>query len=1334
MRPTMGQEESRVSGGSEAIGRRRARARTALAVSLSALLASLAALAPSAAASETRPFEGEFCEPSGLGTAPCQPSFLAPEGLAVVPEGLAGEGDLLAIDAKPETEVQKVNFSGFEEHDTFTLGDLPPSCSASTTEPIEYVAGNDAQLGDRVNEKLQEKCDGNINAEKNQGGAGVQVIFRGELLDLPQALLSCATVAGGGSCSPVNRSRAGHLQALARYNPDGTPAGFSALGTNAIDGRRGPGLKPCGEEAASCDETPGNGGVIGQFYDAKEVQVAVAPPGAAGGTEGDIYLTDSGHYLVDVFAPDGRYLGQLTKYKQGPTAEGPAEPSFGEACGVAVDSAGAVYVADFSGQIHKYLPSANPPVAADNVANFAAVPENCALAAGAGPSAGSLFVLRWFEEAFDEEDKGQLYKLDAATGALAYGGEPVSEGNTTVSVDPASGYALAANGAEAQEWDAADAAKPSKPAVETPAENTVEGLAAEPGGNLYLSRSVFANVEVYGPLVTPPGVVTLPASNLGETGATLNGTVDPKGTAVEECAFEWGEHRNYGHTAPCAESATQIGEGEGPVAVHADLSGLSPGRFHHFRLSARNAQGSGVGEDETFAASGGEAPACANQSLRSGPSASLPDCRAYERVSPPDKNNAEIGVPATFAGGSYTPFGVAPQQASPDGGAATYHSFTSFGEEAQSAPGTSQYISRRGAGGWATENPNPPFEEGYVRDPFAGFAPSLGASAVIAYQTTGRPPLGAPPPPEGVFNLFARDSSGALRTITAEAPQVAPEVRYCIAFQGASAGFDRLAFAARGALRPGDPVPAGAFNLYEWTPGAGLELASALPGGSAAPPAVGTSFGASNWPLSFCEMSKHLVRHAVSADGRRMFWTYGGGYEGAEKPLFARVLEGGGAQTIQLDKPNQGVAGAGGGGHYWDATPDGSRVFFTDSQKLTADGHGGDLYMYDFDRPAGERLADLTAGPAGAGVQGVVGTSEDGRFAYFAATAKLEGAEASPRGAQPQAGHPNLYAWHEAGAGGELRFVATLGGGEADSNDWTSLPEKQTARVSPNGRYLAFRSKEALTGFQNTVAGHPACDLEPGDEPYEFTGGTRCPEVFLYDFEGRELNCASCNPSDPSGEAHRAPIGPALLPSWSAPFSQPRYLLGDGRLFFESFDSLSPRDTNGMRDVYEYEQPGTGSCTAQSPQFDRASGGCAFLLSSGESADNSYFLDASTDGRDAFLSSRQELAPADADRLFDVYDARVGGGFAYEPPEVCKGGEECRGQDASAAPPSLTAATAAFQGAGNPTPRKGCPKGRRRIRRHGRTRCVKRHRHRRHRHRHRKHRRGPSHRKGRASR
>jgi hypothetical protein len=232
------------------------------------------------------------------------------------------------------------------------------------------------------------------------------------------------------------------------------------------------------------------------------------------------------------------------------------------------------------------------------------------------------------------------------------------------------------------------------------------------------------------------------------------------------------------------------------------------------------------------------------------------------------------------------------------------------------------------------------------------------------------------------------------------------------------------------------------------------------------------------------------------------------------------------------------------------------------------------------------------------------------------------------------------------------------------------------------------------------------------------------PEVYLYDAaanggEGK-LVCASCNPSgarpvgsdfDPSeGEFWAA----AQLPVWESSLYQPRALSEDGsRLFFQTSDSLVPRDTNGVKDVYEWEAPEAGTCEESTPSYSPQNGGCVDLVSSGKSSKESSFVDASPDGHDVFFATLSSLLPQDFG-LVDIYDARENGGFPapQSPPAACEG-EAC--QSAPEAPNDPTPASSSFEGAGNvkeepstmPTV-SHCAKGK--VKRHGK--CVaKKHKH-----------------------
>ncbi len=113
------------------------------------------------------------------------------------------------------------------------------------------------------------------------------------------------------------------------------------------------------------------------------------------------------------------------------------------------------------------------------------------------------------------------------------------------------------------------------------------------------------------------------------------------------------------------------------------------------------------------------------------------------------------------------------------------------------------------------------------------------------------------------------------------------------------------------------------------------------------------------------------------------------------------------------------------------------------------------------------------------------------------------------------------------------------------------------------------------------------------------------------------------------------------------------------------------------------------------------------MLSSGKSPQASFFGDASASGNDAFLiTSSPGLVGQDKDQLYDVYDARVGGGLSAQnqvAPLPCESGEACHGP--SAPPPGFQGpGSATFKGPGNVKP--SCPKGKQKVRSKGKTRCV----------------------------
>jgi hypothetical protein len=126
----------------------------------------------------------------------------------------------------------------------------------------------------------------------------------------------------------------------------------------------------------------------------------------------------------------------------------------------------------------------------------------------------------------------------------------------------------------------------------------------------------------------------------------------------------------------------------------------------------------------------------------------------------------------------------------------------------------------------------------------------------------------------------------------------------------------------------------------------------------------------------------------------------------------------------------------------------------------------------------------------------------------------------------------------------------------------------------------------------------------------------------------------------------------------------------DGRyVFFDTADPLVAQDTNGMRDVYEYDTVSEE----------------VHLLSDGTCGCNATFTEASPDASDVFFTTGQKLVRIDDDLNSDLYDVRVNGGIAAQneaPAAHCEG-EECRGPAASA-PVFSAPSSSTFAGVGNP--------------------------------------------------
>jgi hypothetical protein len=470
------------------------------------------------------------------------------------------------------------------------------------------------------------------------------------------------------------------------------------------------------------------------------------------------------------------------------------------------------------------------------------------------------------------------------------------------------------------------------------------------------------------------------------------------------------------------------------------------------------------------------------------------------------------------------------------------------------------------------------------------------------------------------------------------------------------------AFEAGVPLLNGVPSYTAAVGLYEWNAKTGkLALIDELPAKEPLEldePTLGQSRGGGAF-------SGNIYANVISEDGARVFWSQG---VSEERALYMRDTELG--LTLRIDKA-QGIKKPElNGATYWDASTDGSRVFFTDTRRLVpratteSEAHPaefGDLYVCEVKIEAGVpvcHLSDLTTSVRGANeeaaVQGVIGASKDGSYVYFVANGGL--ARQSGGGdctTTPPTGSCTLYMDHynsEAGKEGweAPRPIARLSATE--HQDWfgSQGPSDLTAGVSTEGTYLAFMSAQDLTGYDNEDASQP---------------GVHDVEVYLYNAVTNKIVCVSCDPSgaqpngvfdlpglaaNPEGQGLLAdPVGTwggswlaGNLPGWTnngegLATYRSRYLSNTGRLFFNSPVQLVPADRNHKEDVYEYEPDHEGTCTSED--------GCVSLMSSGgEGAEReSAFIDASKTGDNVFFETSQSLSPIDKDTTMDIYDARV---------------------------------------------------------------------------------------------
>jgi hypothetical protein len=821
---------------------------------------------------------------------------------------------------------------------------------------------------------------------------------------------------------------------------------------------------------------------------------------------------------------------------------------------------------------------------------------------------------------------------------------------------------LVASGATIKEFDASGSSGPKLVSSITVGRE-VDGLGVRSTtGHVYVSpnaggvpESGATGLLEYGPLtVFPPQISEERAASVAAGEATVEAKVNPEGLATT-VQVEYGPTGAYGSvTGPIS-----IGSGEGPTPVSVTLRGLTPGQTYHFRLLAINSVGPSEGPDQTFTtfnSAGGEA-ACPNSAFRTGPAARLADCRAYEMVTPVNKNNTDI-----FGLLNLNNNLVQHNQSASSGEAITYTTSQGFADT-EGAPYVSQYVADRTPGGWGNRSITPP--QGISRQnagkridlEFQVFSADLCTSLLNHYTD---PPL-APGATEGIPNTYRRSNCGPAHYGTVSTVPPATGIEEPPFIYGLSANGGCGLYGVAGG------------SLYETCEGSS-HLINVLPDGTESLNATAGTNTVPGGSAQEIALRFGNYQNAISTDGSRVYWTSQPAGPGPlyvrENAQAAQSALGPGDECLEAAKACTITVSESAKSYFWGASPSGSHAVYTIEES-------GLQELYEFDAATGS--STLLAGE----VAGVMGVDDQADRTYFVSKESI--------GGEGTAGKPNLYLYDSTKAGAaRFRLIGTVSAADAafgfTENRRLGLvqqaPSHRVARLTPDGLHAVFSAYAPLTGYDNTDAVSGEADLE----------------VFAYDATANggagSLKCISCNPSGQRPQGFNIDFELGKEPNWTAGLIPPaetslyasRAVSNNGsRVFFNSYDALLPADTNGRQDVYEWEAPGSGPaearCTEASASYSPPNGGCLTLVSSGESSTDSEFVDASPDGRDVFFKTAASLVAQDPG-LIDIYDAREGGGFPTPAGQQapCEG-EAC--QSPGAPPRASTPSSTSFSGPGN---------------------------------------------------
>jgi hypothetical protein len=423
--------------------------------------------------------------------------------------------------------------------------------------------------------------------------------------------------------------------------------------------------------------------------------------------------------------------------------------------------------------------------------------------------------------------------------------------------------------------------------------------------------------------------------------------------------------------------------------------------------------------------------------------------------------------------------------------------------------------------------------------------------------------------------------------------------------------------------------------------------------------------------------------------------------DGAPAQAIYRWSESGGLEVVST-LPNGDPVRTGRGGN--DKTPaiktvseDGSRIYFTVPANFNTDTTSSGVYLHELGKPTKAiSVSQIPGDPETPKNARLMGISKDGRYAFIMVVDGRLTADA-PEAVLSEGGEEGPLYRYDADDG-SIEYTGAVARQDPTSN---SNGFENALGVSDDGGTAYFVSPAGVEVWRDGVThliepgdmvGRQFTQASPSGRYFVYETGSRDNgirgDVYLYDSDTNQKSCASCLPDGSPGYGY--------LPSGERYISDrlPQVVTEAGAVFFTSSERLVAADVNGINDVYEYQN--------HKPS----------LISTGNRNFEATLADISEDGSDVFFITNQKLVGRDNDETPDIYDARIGGGFASQnPPPV----QECLRDDCKATPnagPELPfGGSEALSGPGNVTPpkRKHCGKGKRAKKVKGKVRCVKKH-------------------------